>query len=192
MGTLPDDFIVARNPDPDSTLPYLVRIPLGSDGIVLKTRETWPRTSKVYCHRAEAWPPDAEIVERVATRVCTRRGAAIDLVVDRGREARSQFVLTRAKGREVIFWQTGRTTKQARPNVRVPTARASGSPSGTTDLSAAARPDHRARACVGGSRGTRCQRSGPTATPNLGCLLRPCGGCRPRRRLTPASESARL
>jgi hypothetical protein len=120
---VPDDFLVARNPEEGSSLPYLVRIPLGPDGIVLKARETWPRTSKVYCHRAEGWPADAQVVERVPTRVCTSRGAAIDLVLDRGRENRSQFVLARAKGRQVIFWQTPRTAKQARPNVRVPTAR---------------------------------------------------------------------
>jgi hypothetical protein len=120
---VPDDFLVARNPEEGSTLPFLVRIPLGTDGIVLKVRETWPRTSKVYCHRAEGWPADADVVERVPTRVCTSHGAAIDLVLDRGRENRSQFVLARAKGRQVIFWQTPRTAKQSRPNVRIPTAR---------------------------------------------------------------------
>ena len=83
-----DDLLVARNPDPESSLPYLVRIPLGADGIVLKARETWPTASKVYCHRAEGWPEDAEIIERVPTRSCVRRGAAIDLVLDRGRENR--------------------------------------------------------------------------------------------------------
>ena len=94
---------------------------------MVKAKEMWPRTSKVYCHRAEAWPTDAEIVERVPTRVCVSRGASIELVLDRGRENRSQFVLTRAKGRPVIFWQSARTTKQARPNVRIPTARAAAS-----------------------------------------------------------------
>ena len=123
---MPDDFLIARNPEEGSTLPYLIRIPLGPNGIVLKSKETWPRTAKVYCHRAEEWPVDAEIVERVPTRVCTSRGAAIDLVLDRGRESRSQFVLTRARGRPVIFWQSARTAKQARPNVRIPTARAAG------------------------------------------------------------------
>jgi hypothetical protein len=121
---VPDDFLVARNPDPESTLPFLVRIPLGPDGIVLKAKDSWPRASKVYCHRAEAWPEDAVVLERVPTKVCIRRGGAIDLVLDRGRESRSQFVLTHVKGREAIFWQSPRTTKQARPNVRIPTARA--------------------------------------------------------------------
>jgi hypothetical protein len=126
---VPDDFVIARNPDGDSTLPYLLRVPLGPHGVILKARETWPRTSKVYCHRIEEWPEDADVVERVPTRSCVRRGAAIDLVLDRGRENRSQLVITRVKGgRQVIFWQTARTAKQARPGVRTPTARGSGVP----------------------------------------------------------------
>lgn len=122
-----EDFVIARNPEDGSSLPYLLRIPYGPAGIVLKARETWPRTSKVYCHRSEEWPADAEVVERVPTRSCERRGAAIDLVLDRGRENRSQFVISYARGgRQAIFWQTARTTKQARPSVRVPVARAHG------------------------------------------------------------------
>jgi hypothetical protein len=121
-----DDLLVARNPDPDSSLPYLIRIPLGPAGIVVKARETWPGATKVYCHRAESWPADAEIVERHPVRACSRRGPAIDLVLDRARQNRSQLVLTRARGREVIFWQSPRTAKQARPGVTLPTARASG------------------------------------------------------------------
>jgi hypothetical protein len=124
---VPDDFVIARNPDPDSSLPYLVRIPVGEMGIVLKVRDTWPRTAKVYCHRAEGWPEDAEVVERVPVRHCVRRGAAIDLVLDRGRESRSQFVLTRIRGgREAIFWQSARTARQARPAVTLPSGRAHG------------------------------------------------------------------
>jgi hypothetical protein len=124
---VPDDFVIARNPDPHSTLPFLVRIPVGELGIVLKVRDTWPRTSKVYCHRAPGWPDDPEIVERVPVRSCVRRGAAIDLVLDRGRESRSQFVITQIRGgREAIFWQSPRTTKAARPNVPLPTGRAQG------------------------------------------------------------------
>jgi len=119
------EFLVARNPDPDSALPYLIRLPLG-DGVVLKAREAWPRTSKVFCHRSVDWPDDVEVLERHAVRSCTRRGPAIDLVLERARENRSQLVLTRARGREVVFWQSPRTTKQARPGVRLPTARASG------------------------------------------------------------------
>lgn len=120
-----DDFVIARNPDGDSSLPWILRIPLGEHGIVLKSRDTWPRTSKVYCHRVEEWPEDAEVVERVPVRSCVRRGAAVDLVLDRGRENRSQLVITQVRGRQAIFWQTARTTKQARP-VAVPSARAAG------------------------------------------------------------------
>ena len=121
-----DEFLIARNPEEGTSLPYLVRLPLGPDGIILKARETWPRTSKVYCHRVADWPRDAEIIERVGVRSLTTRGAAIDLVLDRGRENRSQFVLTRARGREMVFWQSRRTAKQARPNVTTPKARAHG------------------------------------------------------------------
>ena len=96
-------------------------------GIVLRTKDTWPRTSKVYCYRHDQpWDDDAEVIEEVPLRSVTRRGAAIDVVADRTREARSQFVLTRARGREMIFWQSPRVAKAARPNVDLPTARAAG------------------------------------------------------------------
>lgn len=121
-----DDFVIARNPEADSTLPFLIRLPLGPNGIVLKVRDTWPRTAKVYCHPAFEWPAAPEVIERVPVRSCTRRGAAIDLVLDRGRENRSQIVFTKARGRDMIFWQSARTARQARPNVSVPTQRASG------------------------------------------------------------------
>ncbi len=94
--------------------------------MVLKVRDVWPRTAKVYCHRAPGWPDDPDVVERVPVRSCQRRGAAVDLVLDRARENRSQFVFTKARGRDVIFWQSGRTARQARPNVTLPTARAAG------------------------------------------------------------------
>ena len=119
--------MVARNPEVNSALPFLIRIPLPGRPVVLKARESWPRTTKVYCHRAEAWPGSVEVIEQVPTRACERRGAAIDLVLDRARENRSQLIFTRIRGgREAIFWQSARTTKQARPGVRTPTARAAG------------------------------------------------------------------
>lgn len=123
---VPDDLLIARNPEEGTTLPFLVRLPLGRSGVVLKARERWPRTSKVYCHPAD-WPAEPEIVERVPVRTCVRRGASIDLVLDRARENRSQFVFTRVHGgREAIFWQSARTAKMARPGTVVPKARASG------------------------------------------------------------------
>ncbi len=118
--------MVARNPDEGSALPFLVKLPLRDEGIVLKVREVWPRTAKVYCHPSTDWPERPDVVERVPVRSCVRRGAAIDLVLERGRENRSQFVFTRARGRDVIFWQSARTARQARPNVALPQQRASG------------------------------------------------------------------
>jgi hypothetical protein len=119
-------FEVAANPDPDSTLPFLIRLPLPGGELVLKARDTWPRTAKVYCHRAEdGWPEQPQIVEQIPVRSCQRRGVAIDLVLDRPRENRSQLVFTRIQGgREGIFWQSARTTRQARPGIRVPRRRA--------------------------------------------------------------------
>jgi hypothetical protein len=49
-------------------------------------------------------------------------------VLNRARENRSQIVFTVARGRDAIFWQTARTARKARPNVRTPTARAAGIP----------------------------------------------------------------
>lgn len=47
------ELLIARNPDPESTLPFLLRLPLG-DGVVFRTRGTWPRTSALYCHPVPA------------------------------------------------------------------------------------------------------------------------------------------
>ena len=121
------DFLVARNPDADSRLPYLIRLPIDG-GLVLKVRDTWPRTSRVFCARtAESWPADAEVLESVKVVACHRRGIAIDLVLDRPRENRSQFVFTTLPtGREGIFWQTRKVVGTARPGARIPGRRASG------------------------------------------------------------------
>src|SRR3954451_13643772 len=116
-------FRIARTPDSDSTLPYVLWVPIGSQPLVLKAKDTWPRTAKVYCHRGE-WPADADIVEETPVRSCVRRGVAIDLVLDRYRENRSQFVVTTLKGgREGIFWQTASTRRKTRPGMRLPTRR---------------------------------------------------------------------
>jgi hypothetical protein len=120
-------FQVARNPDAASRLPFLVRLPLPGGDVVLKAREPWPRTRAVYCHPADGeWPREADLVERVPVRSCRRRGGAIDLVLDRPREHRSQLVYTQVRGRQVIFWQSPRTARAARPGVRVPGRRAGG------------------------------------------------------------------
>lgn len=118
-----DLFVVARNPEEDSKLPYLVRLPV-EGGIVLKTRDTWPRTARVYCHPFDDWPEEAEVIEEVRVALCKRRGAAIDLVLERPRLARSQFVFTEVRGRSAIFWQTQQTARGSNPGGRVPRGRA--------------------------------------------------------------------
>jgi ERCC4 domain len=116
-------FVVARNPQEDSRLPYVVQLPL-EGGLALKARDRWPATARVYCHRyEEPWPTDAEIVEETPVLLCRRRGAAIDLVLDRPRQARSQFIFTQVKGREAIFWQTQKTARAANPGGRIPRRR---------------------------------------------------------------------
>lgn len=42
-------MVIARNPDPDSALPFLLRLPLG-EGLLFRTKGTWPRTGALYCH----------------------------------------------------------------------------------------------------------------------------------------------
>jgi hypothetical protein len=121
-------FLVARNPQEDSRLPYLVRLPL-EGGLILKARAIWPATARVYCHRYEdPWPKDAEIVAQAPVLHCQRRGAAVDLVLDRPRQTRSQFVFTQVKGREAIFWQTQKTARAANPGARIPRRRSLAEP----------------------------------------------------------------
>ena len=93
------ELLLARNPDPSSSLPYLLRLPL-EGGLVFRTKRTWPRTNALYCHPVAVgeWPEAPEIVERVGLRSCVRRGAAIDVVCDGGREQRSLIVFTKARG----------------------------------------------------------------------------------------------
>ena len=120
-------FLVARNPEEDTKLPYLVKLPV-EGGLVLKTRDTWPKTARLYCHPFDGWPEDADVVEEAPIELCRRRGPAIDLVLDRPRLARSQFVFTEVRGRPAIFWQTQRTARTANPGGRVPRGRAAQEP----------------------------------------------------------------
>jgi len=120
-------FRLANNPDPQSALPWLLRIPVPGSPLILKARDRWPSTSSVYCHRAQGeWGDHLDIVEEVEVVDCQRRGRAIDLVLDRRQRNRSQFVFTTKGGRELIFWQTAKTVTRARPGVRIPSRRASG------------------------------------------------------------------
>lgn len=123
IGGMGASFVVARNPDPESSLPYLLRIPLG-EGVVLKARDRWPATARVYCHPLGEWPNEAEILEQVPVALCRKRGPAIDLVLDRPRENRSQFIFTEVKGRSAIFWQTRVAAMKANPGARIPRRKA--------------------------------------------------------------------
>jgi hypothetical protein len=123
----PKAFVVAHNPEGDTKLPIIVRLPL-EDGLVLKTRDSWPKTARLYCHPFGAWPADADVIEEVPVELCRRRGPAIDLVLDRPRLSRSQFVFTEIRGRPAIFWQTQRTARAANPGGRVPRGRAATEP----------------------------------------------------------------
>ncbi len=108
-------FLVARNPEADSKLPYLLRLPL-EDGLVLKAREAWPATARVYCHRFQGgWPTDAEIIEQTPTAGSGDRPAA------RSSPACALPVRLHAgEGREAIFWQTQKTARSANPGGRIP------------------------------------------------------------------------
>jgi ERCC4 domain len=121
--TSSDKFLVARNPERNSALPYLLHLPLPSGSLWLKAKESWPRAARVYCHPLDEAPgPGVEVLQRVDVTICTRRGPAIDLVLARGINKRSQFVYTFSRGRSVIFWQTAKTAQAARPGLRVPTS----------------------------------------------------------------------
>lgn len=122
------ELLIAVNPDDDSRLRLLLRVPLAGGDLLFRTSGTWPREKALFAYPVplDEWPDDPAIVERIPLRSCIRRGAAIDVIADRSRHNRSQLVFTQARGRDAVFWQSPRTRKQARPNVRTPTARAHG------------------------------------------------------------------
>ncbi|MGQ0680683.1 MAG: hypothetical protein ACT4OM_13705 [Actinomycetota bacterium] len=112
-----EPFLVARNPEPDSRLPYPVRLPVDG-GIVLKVKDTWPRASRVFCHPADAgWEPGLHVMDEAAVLICRRRGAAIDLVRDRPALARSQFIFTEARAARR---SSGRPKRPSVPPTRGP------------------------------------------------------------------------
>ena len=121
------ELLIARNPDPESSLPYLLRVPIG-DGLVFRTKDTWPRTGALYCHPGPGGGVAGRTRDRRAGPAAVLRppGGGHRRRRRPGREQRSQIVFTNARGREMVFWQSPRTRKQARPDVRLPTARAAG------------------------------------------------------------------
>ena len=124
MNAADSHFIVARNPSGVSRLPFLLCVPLHSGALWLKTRTDWPRSERVYCHPLLEPPTYVDEIARVPIRACIRRGPCIDLVLDRAQNHRSQFIETEYRGRKLLFWQSARAAKAARPNLRVPKVRA--------------------------------------------------------------------
>lgn len=117
-------FTIARNPEPGTRLPYLLRLPIEGEGdVVLACRETWPGVKDAYCHDGGDWPAEAEVVESVRVVACWRDGPAVHLTLDRAQRRRSMFVWTRKAGRTLIFWRTPKTMAAARPGLKVPSAR---------------------------------------------------------------------
>jgi hypothetical protein len=63
-------FTAGRNPQDDSKLPFLLRLPIDG-GLVLKARDVWPSTARVYCHLyEEEWSDEIEIVEEIPVLLC--------------------------------------------------------------------------------------------------------------------------
>jgi hypothetical protein len=116
-------FVVARNPDRESSLPFLLRVPVGR-GMVLKAAEPWPVSSRVYCHPVDEVPSEFDVLEEVGVRMCAWRGRAVELVLERTRHNRSQFVFCTARGRPAIFWQTPLVASRSRAAVPAPRGRA--------------------------------------------------------------------
>ena len=114
-------FVVARNPDAASSLPYVLRLPVGG-GLTLKAAEPWPVSSRVYCHPFDGPAEELDVLEEVGVRMCAWRGQALDLVLERARHNRSQFVFTTARGRPAIFWQTPLVSRRRRARPPAPSA----------------------------------------------------------------------
>lgn len=120
-------FIVARNPNLHSRLPFLVCLPLDDGELWLQAKADWPRACRVYCHPVSETPAveQLNILQRIDVMLCQRRGPAIDLVLARGINKRAQFVFTSSRGRPIILWQTAKAAKAARPGVRIPVGKPS-------------------------------------------------------------------
>ncbi len=121
-----DVFVIARNPNRQSSLPYLLSLPVaGEEPVLLATRATWPSDRDLYCHPVSTWPEEPEVLEELDVNLCRRRGRAIDLILQRRRLRRSMFVWTQNRqGRTLIFWRSAKSMQGARPGIRVPQARA--------------------------------------------------------------------
>lgn len=120
----PAPFVIAKNPNPDSHLPFLLRLPVaGEEPLVLATAADWPGAKDTFCYQLDAWPEEAEVVHQIPVASCWRAGKAVHLMLERRLRRRSMFVWTQSKGRTLIFWRTQKTMQSARPGLKVPAAR---------------------------------------------------------------------
>ncbi|MGA5275461.1 hypothetical protein ACPCKL_16995 [Streptomyces cellulosae] len=71
------ELVIARNPEVGSSLPYLLRLPVGGQVLLFKVKDTWPRTASVYCHPVDLgqWPEESVSFFDVATDRVTVREA---------------------------------------------------------------------------------------------------------------------
>ena len=117
---------MARNPKPDTRLPYLLYLPVaGEEPLVLATSDVWPHGRDLFCLQlgAESWPAQLEVLDTAPVQSCWRAGKAVHLVLKRRQRRRSMFIWTESRGRTLVFWRTQQTMQAARPGIRVPTAR---------------------------------------------------------------------
>ncbi len=139
----PAVFLLARNPDPASHLPYLIRIGPGRDNdLKLAAALPWPRERDVYCHPLESWPESALILEEVPVILSQHNGRSLLLILDRPQHRRCLFVWTQSpEGRTLIFWRSSSSMRRRRS--RIPPRSA---PAKTTrDVRLPVAVDHRER-----------------------------------------------
>jgi hypothetical protein len=115
---------------------HALRVPVDGGSLLFTTDADWPRERRLRCDPLAAWPDDAEVVDEVAVVEAARRGPSLDLVLDRGARHRCRFVVgpdelddrgSRVDGAsDVVWWQTGASSRTTPPRQRVPTARERG------------------------------------------------------------------
>ena len=121
------ELLVAVNPNASSSLPFLLLVPY-SGGLLFASAGTWPRERSLFCIAlpSRCWPRSPDLVDRSRVLACERRGASIDVVLDRPTRNRSQLVFTTCRGREMIFWQSPRARARYPERSAVPASTAAG------------------------------------------------------------------
>lgn len=78
------ELLIAANPDENSRLPLLLRVPLPDGDLLFRTAGTWPQEKALFAYPVglDEWPDEPVIVAAVPLRSCQRRGAAIDVIAD--------------------------------------------------------------------------------------------------------------